>query len=243
MARHLKTHIISRLEGAISYFVPNSDVAATHARGVRYYVPAEAFKGFWGKMNTVKEGCKYRKHIIVRTLHRNRAVLQLYTYHYPRTWSAACVANRELIKLAQRQAHALEHDYSQTGIEWRIRFFEHYFRVFKGGAKPAPGLKPYSRFYQFVYVSIYRELKSAVQQAQQTAAADSLPPTADDVSFAPIRDVAFDPIQNITYGSINPRPLRSRRSYPLQHACNTRHYADNLPSAIPQWQDFHKIVT
>ena len=228
MARHLKTHIISRLEGAISYFVPNSDVSETHARGVRYFVPAEAFKGFWGKMNTVKEGCKYRKHIIVRTLHRNRAVLQLYTYHFPKTWSAACVANRELIKLAQRQAHALEHDYSQTGIEWRIRFFEHYFRVFKGGAKPAPGLKPYSRFYQFVYVSIYRELKFAVLQAQQNAAAaDSLPPTADDVSFDPI----------------DYRPLRTRRSYPLQHACNTRHYADNPPSSIPLWRDFYKIVT
>ena len=219
MTRHLKTHIISRLEGAISYFVPNSDVAATHARGVRYFVPAEAFKGFWGKMNTVKEGCKYRKHIIVRTMHRNRAVLQLYTYHFPKTWSAACVANRELIKEAQRRAHALEHDHSLAAIDWHIRFLHHYYTVCRGGAKPEPGLKPYSRFYQYTYVVIYRELKAAQQAAKESAEVTVQPLPPDEVTFDPI----------------DYRPLRARRTYPLQQALTAR--------CTALWQNFHKIVT
>ena len=39
MPRHLKTHVISRLNGAISYFLPPSDVSALHTRGVCYFVP------------------------------------------------------------------------------------------------------------------------------------------------------------------------------------------------------------
>ena len=115
MPRHLKTRIISRLKGAISYFVPHSDVSATHARGVRYCVFVEGINGCFGKMNTFKEGRKYQKHIIVRRWSRNKAVHQIYTYRFPKTWSAACVANREMIKEAQRRAHALEKD------AWRPR--------------------------------------------------------------------------------------------------------------------------
>jgi len=213
MSKHLKTRIISRLKGIISYHVPKNDISASPARGVRYFVPIDAFNFFWGAMNTVKEGRKYRKHIIVRKYPRHRAVLQLYTYHFPKTWSAACVANREIIKTAQKLAHALEHDTSRNGLEWRIRFLNHYFRVFKGGAKPEPGLKPYSRFYQYTYVCIYRELKSAqaaAQLADESTRYDQ--PTIDDVTF--------DPIDH--------RPLRSRRTYPLQHLL-----ARNIPDDPP----------
>ncbi len=167
MPKHLKTHIISRLDAAISYFVPPSDVSALHSRGVRYFVPEEGIDAFWGAMNTAKEGRRYRKHIIVRRAPEHKGLLQLYTYHFPRHWSAACVANREMIKEAQRQAHALEHDHSIEALEWRIRFFNHYFRVFKGGAKPEPGLKPYSRFYQYTYVAIYRQLQAERKKAQE----------------------------------------------------------------------------
>ena len=176
MQKHLKTHIINRLNGAISYFVPPSDVSALHSRGVRYFVPVEGLNAFWGAMNTFKEGRRYRKHIIVRKAPEHNGLLQLYTYHFPKRWSAACVANRELIKEAQRQAHALEHDHSLEALEWRIRFFNHYFRVFKGGAKPEPGLKPYSRFYQYTYVAIYRQLQAERQKAQEEV-------NWDEVSF------------------------------------------------------------
>ena len=176
MPRHLKTLVLSRLNGAISYFLPPSDVSALHTRGVRYFVPVDGIEAFWGAMNTVKEGRRYRKHIIVRHAPEHHGLLQLYTYHFPKHWSAACVANRELIKEAQRQAHALEHDHSIEALEWRVRFFKHYYTVFKGGAKPEPGMKPYSRFYQYTYVAIYRQLQAERKKAQEP----------EPVSFEPI---------------------------------------------------------
>ena len=181
MPRHLKTRIYHSLECIIGQKIPASEISALHTRGVRYMTFVEGIDGYCGMMNERKEGLKYRKHIIVRRYARHRKVFQLYTYHFPKTWSAACVANRELIKEAQRQAHALEHDTSRTGLEWRLRFLNHYFKVFKGHAKPEPGMKPYSRFYQYTYDAIYRELQAARKAAQQEPAVPSEP-----VTFAPI---------------------------------------------------------
>ena len=180
MARHLKNIVKDRLERVVSYYAPYSEIAASHARGVRYIVPIVGINVFWGSMNIVKEGAHYRKHIVVRRVPRNGGqLLQLYTYHFPKQWSAACVANRELIKEAQRRAHALERDHSIEALEWRVRFFRHYFRVFKGGEKPEAGMKAYSRFYQYTYVAIYRELKEA--QQDRVSSIDG-----DTVTFEPI---------------------------------------------------------
>ena len=236
MPRHLKTCVINGLKGLTSYFAPPSEIAASHRRGVRYLVPVEAVKFLWGAMNTVEEGRRYRKHIIVRQYPRNCKVLQLYTYHFPKTWSAACVANRELIKEAQRRAHALEHDRSYAAIEWRIRFLRHYYRVFKGGAEPEQGLKPYSRFYQYTYVVIYRQLKAAQQAAEQAAehanehveqlSGRPLPPAADEITFDPIAHTRW----------------RANRSYPLPHILAARRYADTPPHPA-SLAGFSKIVT
>ena len=231
MARHLKTSTILGLKKVIDHFVPPSEISTLRTRGVRYFVPVVAIRHFSGTMNAAKDGRKYRKHIIVRRYPRQSQVLQLYTYHFPKTWSAACVANRELIKTAQKLAHALEHDYSPEGIEWRLRFFHHYFHVVKGGAKPEPGLKPYTRFYQYVYVSIYRDLKSAAQQAVETATIDAQQPTAEQsllsapcvsaespspitISLSPLSPSPLNP-EDVSFVPIDPRPLRSRRTYPL----------------------------
>ena len=253
--------------------VPSPAVSKVHARGVRYLYPIDGINYYCGMMNSHKQGQKYRKHIIVRRVPRFGGLHQLYTYHFPKTWSAACVANRELIKTAQKLAHALEHDYSPEGIEWRLRFFHHYFHVVKGGAKPEPGLKPYTRFYQYVYVSIYRDLKSAAQQSiaaqeaslaeQPTAAslaqnasaeqsllsapcvsAESLPADHPHTVLSTSRRCLAEPFpaepfpvepsiaqqslaepslaepslptpEDISFVPINPRPLRSRRTYPL----------------------------
>ena len=128
MSQHLKSRIIRRLKAAVSYYPPHADISASHARGVRYFVPVIGIDALWGAMNTVKEGRHYKKHIIVRRVpRRGGQLLQLYTYRFPKSWSAACVANRELIKEAQRRAHALEHDCSYAGIDWHIRFFKPYF--------------------------------------------------------------------------------------------------------------------
>ncbi len=193
MALHLKTSTILGLKKAIDHFVASSEISALHTRGVRYFEPAVGIEYFCGAMNDLKDGYKRRKHIIVRRYPRQNKVLQLYTYHFPKTWSAACVANRELIKEAQRQAHALEHDTSRTGLEWHLRFLNHYFKVFKGGEKPEPGMKPYSRFYQYTYVAIYRELQAAAKQAEE-----------------PTEPVSFEPID------FRLKPIKTRHKTPLR---------------------------
>ena len=53
---------------------------------------------FWGAMDMVKEGQARKKRIIVRPSRFRSGLFELYTYHFPKHWSAACVANRELIK-------------------------------------------------------------------------------------------------------------------------------------------------
>ena len=248
MPRHLKTTIFLTLTSTLFQEVPSPAVSKVHARGVRYLYPIDGINYYCGMMNSHKQGQKYRKHIIVRRVPRFGGLHQLYTYHFPKTWSAACIANRELIKTAQKLAHTLEHDYSPEGIEWRLRFFHHYFHVVKGGAKPEPGLKPYTRFYQYVYVSIYRDLKSAAQQAaaaQNASAEQSLLSapcvSAESLSFATSRseqpaadhphtvlstsrrclaepfpaEPSLPTPEDISFVPIDPRPLRSRRTYPL----------------------------
>ena len=232
MSKHLKTTIFLTLTSTVFQEVPSPAVSKVRARGVRYLYPIDGINYYCGMMNSHQIGQKYRKHIIVRRVPRFGGLHQLYTYHFPKTWSAACVANRELIKTAQKLAHALEHDYSPEGIEWRLRFFHHYFHVVKGGAKPEPGLKPYTRFYQYVYVSIYRDLKSAAQEAAGTATIDAQQPTTEQslssapcvsaespspitISLSPLNSPSPLNPEDISFVPIDPRPLRSRRTYPL----------------------------
>ena len=167
MSRHLKSIIIARLEDRGMRFTSLPSDATPHTRGVRYFYPARGIATISGAMDHYEEGQKYKKRIVVRPSRFRKGLHELYTYHFPRHWSAACLANRELIKEAQRQAHALEHDHSIEALEWRVRFFKHYFTVFKGGEKPEPGLKPYSRFYQYTYVAIYRQLQAERKKAQE----------------------------------------------------------------------------
>ncbi len=280
--------------------VPSPAVSKVRARGVRYLYPIDGINYYCGMMNSHKQGQKYRKHIIVRRVPRFGGLHQFYTYHFPKTWSAACVANRNLIKTAQKLAHALEHDYSPEGIEWRLRFFHHYFHVVKGGAKPEPGLKPYTRFYQYVYVSIYRDLKSAVTAAQESSLAQqslateqptavsaaqnvsaeqsllsapcisaespslatsrSEQPAADHphtVLSTSRRSLAEHPTaehptaepslplpEDVSFVPIDPRPLRSRRTFPLNALSLSSAHPLTLSSfpPLPQREEFYKIL-
>ena len=210
MSQHLKTRVIRRLEDVGCTFVSLPAGFTPHKRGVYYFRFCAGVDCYWGTMDFEKEGRQYRKRIIVRPSRFRDGLFELYTYHVPTHWSAACVANRELIKEAQRQAHALEHDHSFVGIEWRIRFFLHYYRVFKGGAKPEPGMKPYSRFYQYTYVALYRQLKAASQeQTFHTTSAQepvSLTASAGLLSGAPCVSAEA---QHVTF---EPVPLANRRA-------------------------------
>ena len=167
---------MDRLKSSGFEFVSLPAGSTPHKRGVHYFHTCAFLTAIRGAVDMAKEGRKCRKRIVVRPSRFRRGLHELYTYHFPKHWSAACVANRELIKEAQRQAHALEHDHSIEALEWRVRFFNHYFRVFKGGAKPEPGMKPYSRFYQYTYVAIYRQLQAERKKAQEP----------ESVSFEPV---------------------------------------------------------
>jgi len=193
MSQHLKNIVMNGLRARCVTFVPLPSQPTPHSRGVRYFTLAAGIEILAGAMDAQKDGRKRRKRIIVRPSRHHLGLHELYTYHFPKHWSEACVSNRELIKEAQRQAHALEHDFSYEGLEWRIRFFSHYFRVFRCGEKPAPGLKAYSRFYQFAYVSIYRALKAAREQEQERAQhiLEQARNIADEVSFVPILPARF----------------------------------------------------
>lgn len=164
MGKHLKTRVIEGLKSTVATFESLPKGSTPKKRGVRYFRACVGVDALWGAMDAEKEGRKYKKRIVVRPSRFRDGLYELYTYHFPKEWSAGCVANRELIKEAQRRAHALEKDFGPVGMEWRIRFFKHYFRVFKGGEKPEEGMKAYSRFYQYVFVAIYRELKEEAKR-------------------------------------------------------------------------------
>ena len=182
MAKHLKSQIISRLNGVVSNYVHLPANSAPRARGVRYLTFVEGIDAYCGMMNTHKEARHYRKHIIVRRAPEHNGLLQLYTYRFPKHYSEACEANRNILKLAQRMAHDLEHANTREALEWRLRFWHHYFAVFKGGEKPEPGMKRYSRFYQYTYVAILRQLYAAKNQATQTA---------EEITFEPVEQRPF----------------------------------------------------
>ena len=212
MSRHLKNIVIDGLKQKCATFVqlPSPRMAGCHRRlsGVRYFYTVNAIESIRGAMDEPKLGQARRKRIIVRPSRFRLGLHELYTYHFPKHWSAACIANRELIKEAQRQAHALEHDHSIEALEWRVRFFNHYFSVFKSGAKPEPGMKAYSRFYQYTYVAIYRQLKAAQQQAQQEKPVEeiSFEPIVPEFTIRPKRrkeknllDLAFSPHKELYF--------------------------------------------
>ena len=228
MARHLKTRIQLGMRGVIDHYVSLPPNSAPRARGVRYFVPIALYEAYWGAMNMVKEGRRYKKHIVVRRMPYAKGLLQLYTYHFPKTWSAACVANRELIKHAQRQAHALEHAHTPEALEWHIRFFNHYFTVVKGGAKPEPGLKPYARFYQYTYVAIYRQLQA--QQRQTTSNDLQQSQTLEVVSFDSI-DVEPKILQ-LPADSIRRSLSRSYARSPLRSAARRTFLAPSLDESF-----------
>ena len=198
---YLKSRVIQGLENVGATFVALPKGSTPRKRGVRYFHLCAGIDTLRGAMDEEKDGRRCRKRIIVRPSRFRRGLMELYTYHFPKAWSAACVANRELIKEAQRRAHALEKDFGPEGMEWRIRFFEHYFRVFKGGEKPAEGLKAYSRFYQYVYVVIYRELKAeaACAKEEQTEAVEAV-----ETAEISMEDITFEPVE---FG----KPFRLRR--------------------------------
>ena len=204
MSKHLKTKVIEGLKYAGFTFEPLPAGSTPHKRGVHYCRMCAGVDFLLGAMDSAKEGRKYKKRIVVRPSRFREGLFELYTFHFPKYWSEACVANRELIKEAQRRAHALEKDHTPEGIEWRIRFFHHYFTVYKGGEKPEEGFKAYSRFYQYVYVAIYRQLQREAKRAKENQV------EVEEISF---EEVDFCP-------RLRPFASPLRRSYNYFRDCD-----------------------
>ena len=186
------------LSHTVAIFVPHPSGSAPHAKGVRYfYISTPGIEALWGAFDAVKKGQQRKKRIVVRPSRHYPGLHELYTYHFPKQWSKACQANRELIKTAQRLAHAIEKDHSYAALEWRIRHIQYLLNL-------VPGQKSYAHFYPFVYVTIYQSLRTASQaskssestasQASESSAQHIVPlsapaspaPTSEDVSFVPI---------------------------------------------------------
>ena len=177
MSKHLKTRVISQLAANAANFCPLPPNSTPQTKGVRYFRPKTGIVSIRGAMDTIKAGRKVKKRIIVRPSRHRLGFHELYTYHFPKHWSAACVANRELMHIARLQAHAIEHEHSYAALEWRVRQIANYYN-------PEPGLKRYSRLFHYVYAAILRDLRSA-----QAKANNQLPVTnhqSEDLSFEPI---------------------------------------------------------
>ncbi len=194
MAKHLKTRIMNGMSKYIASFCAHPSKATPYSKEVRYFHTSELYTELHGVMNTRKAGRKAKKHIIVRPSRHHLGLHELYTYHFPTHWSAACVANRELIKLAQRQAHTIERDHSRAALEWWIRFLHQYYSLpaWNKSMTDVPVEKRrYPHFYSYVFTTIYYALKSAQAQANDQ-----------------IADVSFEPIYTSNYH----RPYKIRRT-------------------------------
>ena len=179
MAKFLKTRIIKRLDDTIAYFdrLPEqSGIAAGYnKRGVRYFTTVEGIVSVHGAIDSVKEGRRARKRIIVRPSRFHKGVHELYTYHFPKAWSQACLDNRETIKLAQRLAHDLEHD-PVAARPMRLKYLMQFY-VPAIPAEDGSTPKIYEHFYTFAYVTILRALYAA--QAAAKSAADAAKNSAE----------------------------------------------------------------
>ncbi len=156
MSRHLKSDVIHRLHSTIAESSQTSASCGVSfcARASRYLDLTDAIVYYRGRVNTLKEARHYGKNLILRPSRSRRFKGKhvLYTCHIPKSWSAACVANRELIKLAQSRAHAIERD-PVARAEWEPLYLEH-------KANPAPHPKPYSSIYHFIYCTLYQSLRA-----------------------------------------------------------------------------------
>ena len=186
-----------------------------YSKGVRYFHTSALYPELHGAMDTMKAGHKAKKHIIVRPSRHHLGLHELYTYHFPTRWSEACVANRELIKLAQRQAHTIERNHSYAALEWRIRFLHQYYSLpaWNKSMTDVPVEKRrYPHFYSYVFTTIYHALKSAQTQLQAQAASQAQTQANTKVNLQ-------SPMSNLQSETPSFEPI-----YP------SRHYIDLLPT-------------
>lgn len=126
----------------------------------------------WGALDSVKAGQKNRMRLVVRRHDygegknydkEGHKIHELYYYQmHEGAWSEGATRNREIIKAAQRAAHDIEHD-TELRPQWEEAYEEY-------KASLPEGTKKYYHFYQFVYVTILRDMyereKSTITKIQ-----------------------------------------------------------------------------
>lgn len=123
----------------------------------------DGIKSVWGAIDSVKEGQENRRRLVVRrheytenNYDENGSKWhELFYYHFHEgAWSDGATRNREMIKAAQRTAHDIESkpELAQEREEWIARYAAYRATIPEGS-------KRYYHFYQFVYVTILREMR------------------------------------------------------------------------------------
>ena len=115
----------------------------------------------WGALDSVKDGQMNRMRLVVRRHdygeeknydQDGNKIHELYYYHmHEGAWSDGATRNREIIKAAQRAAHAIERDAELRPL-WEAAYADY-------KASLPPDQKAY-HFYNFVYVTILRDMYS-----------------------------------------------------------------------------------
>lgn len=119
-------------------------------------------ESYVGALDSKKEGKAKRQRLVIRFRPGTRGHQMYPMQMHEGAWSEGATANRELIKTAQREAHAIERaakhpeqasaEYLAKATMWQERFAE-----YKSTKKP--GDKQYATLYTYTYAHLYRELK------------------------------------------------------------------------------------
>ena len=126
----------------------------------------DGVESLWGAIDSVKEGKENGYRLVVRRHdygedknydQDGHKWHELYYYHFHEgAWSEGATRNREIIKAAQRAAHDIERDAELRPL-WEAAYEE-----YKASLPPE---KPAYHFYNFVYVTILRDMYRRAKEA------------------------------------------------------------------------------
>ena len=118
------------------------------------------FESIWGALDSVKEGKRNGYRVVARRHDYTKNNYdedgnkwhELFYYHFHEgAWSEGATRNREMIKAAQRTAHDIERD-PELREPWVALYAVYRASIPEGSTK-------YYHFYNFVYVTIYRQMR------------------------------------------------------------------------------------
>ena len=130
---------------------------------------ANGIESIWGAIDSVKNGRMNGYRVVIRRHNFGDESInasgeswhQMFFYHFHEgAWSDGATRNREMIKAAQRTAHDIESkpELEQEREAWVARYAAY-------RASFPEGYKRCYHFYNFVYVTIYRQMRKEMDKA------------------------------------------------------------------------------